>query len=115
MPTERRSIVLGAGATNNNILAGSIYEFMSRPTRVIVASSSTLPTTGVGVNFGSRTMSQVANTLSPVQVAANLGPVIPDDVIVDDIAMPGERIVIALQDGGAGSTTRVLVQLTEVG
>jgi len=114
MPSERRSVLLGAGATNNNIIAGSIYEFMSRPTRVIIAASSGLGTTGLGVNFGSRTMAQVGNTIVPLEPGAGQGPVIPDDVIVDDIAMPGERIVVSLQDGGAGTTTRVLVQFTEV-
>lgn len=118
MPTERRSVVLAVNALNPNILQGSIYEFMSRPTRVIVASSGDQPDTGIGVNFGSRTMCQQANTLSPVEAGTNLGPEIPQQVIVDDIALPGERIVISLQDGGAGgagSTTRVLTQFTEVG
>ena len=40
MPTERRSVTLGANALNSNILTGSIYEVMSRPTRVIVAAAN---------------------------------------------------------------------------
>lgn len=118
MPSERISTTLAASAVNNNILQGSIYEFMSRPTRVVIAASAgTTPNVAnIGVNFGSRTMAQVANTEVPMEPGAGQGPRLPDDVIVDDIAMPGERIVISLQDQGAvgGTVTRTLVQFTEV-
>lgn len=115
MPTERRSVTLGANALNSNILTGSIYEFMSRPTRVIVAAATDQADVGIGVNFGSRTMCQQANTLAPVETAANVGPDVPQQVIVDDIALPGERIVISVQGGAGASVSRVLTQFTEVG
>lgn len=115
MPTERRSIALAANTLNNNILSGSIYEFMSRPTRVIVATASDNADVGVGVNFGSRTMAQQSTTISPLEPAAGTGPDLPQQVLVDDIALPGERIVVSVQGGAAASVTRVLTQFTEVG
>lgn len=115
MPTERRAVTLAANALNPNILTGSIYEFMSRPTRVVIAAATDQNDVGIGVNFGSRTMAQQANTLAPVETAANIGPDIPQQVIVDDIALPGERIVVSVQGGAAGSVSRVLAQFTEVG
>tara|TARA_Y100000996_G_C22555379_1_gene655353 strand:- start:157 stop:504 length:348 start_codon:yes stop_codon:yes gene_type:complete len=115
MPTERRSITLAANTLNNNILSGSIYEFMSRPTRVIVATACDQADVGIGVNFGSRTMAQQATTVSPLEPAAGTGPDLPQQVLVDDIALPGERIVVSVQGGAAASVTRVLTQFTEVG
>ncbi len=118
MPTQRFSTPvagLPAATANDNILAGSIYEFMSRPTRVVVAAVSDQVDAELGVNFGARTMCQAANTVIPVEPAANTGPDLPQQVVVDDIALPGERIVISVRAGAAASQIRVLSQFTEVG
>lgn len=121
MPVERRFVTLAAGATNANIIQGSIYEFMSRPTRVqILARSATAVAAGtgtnIGVQFGSRTIALQSQTVCPGGpiFTGNASPQMPEDMIVDDIAMPGERIVISLQDRGAGDTTQVQVIFTEV-
>lgn len=109
MPTWRKTITLGAGASNASILQGSIYEFPSAPTRVVVAAAANVGTTAIGINFGSRTIAPQSDNVVPLEPAAGVGPNIPDQVIADDVAMPGERIVISLADAGAGSTNRVLV------
>lgn len=114
MPTERRSTDLGIGGQNPNIIQGSIYETMSRPTRVVVACVSNVGDTGLGVQFGSRTMCLPSQTVVPLEPGAGRGPIIADDVIVDDIALPGEKVVISLQGGIAVSTTRTLVNFTEL-
>lgn len=115
MPSFRQTVTLGALATNNNIMAGSIYEFPNQVTRVVISAVSALPTTTMGVNFGSRTIASAVDNVIPTQTAVNVGPVVPDDIVVDDVAMPGERLVISLTDGGAGAANRVFVQLTPVG
>ena len=116
MPSQRFSdAALAATTANDNILAGSIYEFMSRPTRVIVAGVSDQTDAEIGVNFGARTMCQAANTTMPLEPGSGTGPDIPQQVIVDDIALPGERIVISVRAGAAVSAIRVLTQFTEVG
>lgn len=111
MAVFRDSVVLVANATNPNVLNGSQIEIngTGRAQRVVISASSSVATTGLGVQFGSRSIAQSANTLAPLETAAGLGPVVPDDVLVDDIVLPNERILISLVDGGAGSTTRVLV------
>jgi len=117
MPSQRFSAAFAAGATNDNILAGSIYEFMSRPTRVIVAAASDVVDSEIGVNFGARTMCQSANTTIPLEPGgvAGAGPDIPQQVVVDDIALPGERIVVSVRAVTASAGVRVLTQFTEVG
>lgn len=114
MPTWRKAESLAINATNSNVLQGSIYEYMSRPTRVVIAAASDQTDVKLGVQFGSRTMALAADTEAPKEPAAGVGPNIPDQVVVDDLAMPGDRIVVSLQGGAAASVTRILAQFTEV-
>lgn len=120
MPTERRFDPLAAGQTIPNIINGSIYETMTRRTRIIIASRSSDPTaaatgTNIGVQFGSRTMALLSQTVTPgTAVGLNASPQIPDDVVVDDVAMPGERIVISLQSRGGVNTNTTIVSFTEM-
>ena len=116
MPSQRFSDPsLLATTANANLLAGSIYEFMSRPTRVIVAGVRAQTDAEIVVNIGARTMCQAANTTITLEPGNGTGPDIPQQVIVDAIALPGERIVISVRAGAAASAIRVLTQFTEVG
>lgn len=110
----RKSVVLAANASDPNILSGTQVEYNSSPVpvRCIVAASSSVGTTKIGLKFGSRSIMDAADALAPLEPAAGQGPTIPDDIIVDALVYPGERIYLSAQDGGAGSTTRFLVQLT---
>lgn len=116
MPTTRDvRTALAAGTTVQNILQGSIYEQMQRMTRVTIAAVSSVVDTQEGVQFGSRTMALQSEMSIPVEPAANVGPNIPDQVIVDDIALPLERIVISINVVTGPANVRTLVNFTEVG
>ncbi len=123
MPTIRPFVTLAAGASNNNVISGSIYEYQSRPTRIVIAGRSATAVaagtgTNIGVQFGARTMCLASETALPGGLVGGTGgnasPQVPEDVVVDDIALPGDRLVIALTDRGAGDTTQLLVSLTEI-
>lgn len=116
MPTFRKRVALGIGEVNNNILAGSIYEFMSRPTRVVVAATASIgdPDIDMGVNFGSRTMMQQSDGRLSIEKGADQGPEVPENVLVDDIADAGERLQISLNGGVAASVVTAMVQLQEL-
>lgn len=107
MGVFRQSVALGIGASNNNVLAGSIYEFPTKPTRVVIAAVADQGDVRMGVSFGGRIIANQSETLAPLQPAAGQGPNIPDHVVIDEMAMPGERLVIALQGGAAASVTRI--------
>lgn len=116
MPTFRKRTALAIAESNNNILSGSIYEFMSRPTRVIIAATASIGDNDIqmGVNFGSRTMLQQADGDLGVEPGADQGPQIPENVVVDDIADAGERLQISLQGGAGASVVTTSVQLVEL-
>lgn len=115
MPTVRVTTTLAANETNPNIMAGSQFEFIGPPTRVQVYS---LAEAGDGVSaevfFGQEL--QLARSPLGVGAAAGLGPIVPDDLIVDDVAAPADRVVIAMTEtlGVAATIVRTMVVLTPI-
>jgi len=117
MSVISRVTVIGVGATNENLIAGQPGEFIGgRPAVVsIYAVRDTAGNAGVGnleILFGQRQMYPSAPLAN--SAAAGRGPLDPDDLIVRDVAMPGERITLrATETGGAATmTTRVRVDIT---
>lgn len=115
MPTIRKAVSLAIGETQANIFQGSIYETMQRPTRVQVAAAASTgdEDIGIGVQFGSRTMALSSETLVPIEPYAGGGPNVPDQTVVDDVALPGEKLVVSLAGGAGAATVRVMALLTE--
>jgi len=87
---------LVAGASNNNVLSGSAYEFVQFPARIDVAvvgdAAGTIRAT---VQSGSDVLLEE----SPVSRAARV-PVWPDDYDLSDVAAPPDRLKIALRNTG---------------
>ena len=115
MPSFRTVTTLVANETDPNIMAGSQFEFMARPTRVQVYSLAEAgDAVSVEVFFGQEL--QLARSPLNVGAAAGAGPVVPDDLLVDDIAAPQDRLVIAMTEtAGAAGIARTQVVLTPVG
>jgi len=115
MPTAKFTNVLGANAVVQNVMAGSQFEFMGRPTRIqIYAIADLADLVDIEVFFGQELQ------MAPAQLgvlAPLTGPIVPDDLLVDDIAAPGDRITIRLTEtaGMAATNVRTLVVLTPVG
>lgn len=112
MAASRRSVTLAANASNNNVFQGTEVEYNSSgvPLKVVIVASSDVGTTRMGVQFGSRSIAQPSANVCPLETAAGLGPRFNEDLVLESVIMPGERMYISLEDGGAGSTTRVAVQ-----
>ncbi len=114
MPSQRFSTTLGAGAVVQNVLAGSQFEFVGITSRVQVYSVvDAVDTANMEITFGQEL--QIPSSPIGTEPGAGLGPVAPDDILIDDFAAPGDRIVIRLTDSGAGSVVRTLVVITPVG
>lgn len=115
MPSVRFTTTLGANEVNQNIMTGSQFEFLGRPTRVQVYSlAEAADEISVEVFFGQ----ELELSTSPLNIgaAAGLGPTVPDDLILDDVGAPGDRLTIKLTEtaGAAGSIARTMVVLTPV-
>jgi len=117
MPTAQFSNDIAANAVVANVLVGSQFEFTGRPTRIQIYITQDSGTAGRGqveVFFGQ----ELQATPAPISTSAavRVGPNVPDDLLVDDIAAPGDRIVVRLTEiaGGAGLVVRTKVVLTPV-
>lgn len=113
MPTIPFSITVAAGATVANALAGSQFEFLARPSRVQIYLTQDPADLGEAeVFFGQ----EIEATAAPIRIAlgAGEGPIIPDDLLVDDIGAPGDRLVVRLTETGAAlpAVIRGLVKIT---
>lgn len=102
MGVIRNKVTLAAGASNNNILAGSAYEFINGPTLVeigLLASATGLLAT---VQSGTDVLLETDSAVDVVRVA-NQGPVYPDDFILRDGATAGDRLKIGARNPTAAA------------
>ena len=112
MPTIRVSSVVGIGGTVPNVLAGSQFEFLARPSVIQVFNVQDLADLAeIEVFFGQ----ELQLPQSPcLQFTAGFGPNVPDHEVVNDIGAPGDRLVVRLvETGGVGTATvRTMVKIT---
>lgn len=105
------------GGVVANAFAGSAFEFIGRASRVTIAS--TVIAAGASevtatIQFGPEVQLEEGVISSERVVAA--GPQMPDDVVVDDVAAPGDRLVMRLTNTGAGARdVRTKVRIIPVG
>ena len=108
MPVIRRETSVPANDTVDNILTGSIYEFMPRNAALSIGNTASAAGLLVTINSGSDTVLEEA----PVNPTTN-PPVIPDDMDVQDVAAAGERLVIRARNTTGGALTLyTLVQIS---
>lgn len=113
MPTIPFAVVVPIGGVIANTLAGNQFEFLARPSRVqIYMTQDPADLADVEVFFGQ----EIEATAAPVRTALNAGegPIIPEDLLVDDIGAPGDRLVVRLTETGGVATAvvRGLVKIT---
>jgi hypothetical protein len=110
MPVIQREVSVGIGATDPNLLAGSVFEFARG--NVLISAGVTAAATGsfVTINSGS----DVVLEESP-PIVATVFPIIPDNMFYTDVATVGDRITIAARNPTAGAIIhRALVQITNL-
>lgn len=100
----KNSVAIAAGATNNNILSGSAFEFVKEPSRVAIGLLASATGLLVGVSSGSDILLEDGSLVDIVRVA-NQGPIYPDDFILEDIAMAMDRLRISVRNPTGGSIT----------
>lgn len=118
MPSQAFTTVVAAGGVVQNLMTGSQFEFPGRPTRVQVYAGrdngGLAGFASIECFFGQE-LELASSPLSNIAVNG-AAPAVPDNLVVDDIAAPGDRIVIRLTEtGGAATVTvRTLVVLTPI-
>ena len=102
MPTQRFANNVGAGATVENIMDGSVYEYVRGAGRLSVAA--------VGSNATECLMTilldadqVMAEGPVPLEPGAGTGPNINEHTVLIESVRPGDKITIRLRNTGAAA------------
>jgi hypothetical protein len=110
MPVIQKEVSVGIGATVENALSGSAFEFLRRNAIVSIGVTAAATGTFVTVQSGA----DIVLEESPAHVKTTF-PIIPDDLYYNDVGVLGDRLVVRLRNPTAGAIVmRVLVQLTDL-
>ncbi len=108
--------VVGAGATVANAFAGSAFEFLGRNSRVTIASTTitaaaTANEITATIQYGAEVQLE-EGAIHSEGAPVDRGPVMPEDIIVDDVAATGDRLVMRITNtGGAARNVRTKVRI----
>jgi len=110
MAVIQKEISVGIGATVENALSGSAFEFLRRQAIVSIGVTAAATGTFTTVQSGA----DIVMEESPTLVKAAF-PTIPDDMYYNDVGVVGDRLVVRLRNPTAGAIImRVLVQVTDL-
>lgn len=99
MPTIPFSVTVPIGGVIQNALAGSQFEFLARPSRVqVFLTQDPADLAEAEIFFGQ----EIEAPSAPITeaTAAGQGPIVPDDLLVDDFGAPGDRLIVRLTETG---------------
>lgn len=110
MPVIQIEQSIGAGAVNNNLVAGSAFEFARR--RAIVSMGWMQAATGGFLTLQAGA-DVIAEEFSPA--IATRYPIIPDEMYYTDIMEAGDRLVCRYRNPTAGAIiVRGVAQMSDV-
>lgn len=110
MPVIQIETSVAAGDVNNNLVAGSAYEFAR--TRQIVSIGLVQSATG-GFAIIQSGSDVIAEEFSPA--IKTTFPIIPDEMYYTDVMEAGDRLVLRYRNPTAGAlTVRAIVQIQAV-
>lgn len=110
MPVIQTLDTINANDQEDNLVAGSAFEFAR--TNQLVSMGLTAEAEGLVATI--QTGSDIVLEESPIQVSSEF-PIIPDEFYFQDVATPGDRIVIRVRNTTAGAIdVRSVVQVTNL-
>lgn len=108
MQVLSNATVVAAGTNSGNVLLGSIFEFLKRPSKVEVAFVAT----GIAAITDITARFSVGDTIvtdPPIPVSiealAQRGVIIPDDIKIATVGLPGDRLSLEFTNTTAGPLT----------
>ncbi len=117
MPNFSFNVAVGVGATVANALAGSPFEFVGSDSKVAVALAVEIG----GVNTSTSTITfgaelQLQNGSIAAERTVGAGALIPENVVVDDVARAGDRLVVELTNADVAiRRVRGIVRILPIG
>ena len=96
--TDVRSVAANTQA--DNVISGKVHEFVTRPSVIRISAAASAAGSRMTVLAGGRSLCQ-DQELS----AANRFPILPDDIVTEGGAAPGDRIVVSVRNTTAGAIT----------
>jgi len=108
MPVIMRETSVAAGGVNENILAGSAFEFARQNSLVSIGVAQSATGGFCTINSGADV---VAEEFSPAILTRY--PIIPDEMYFSDVAAAGDRLVVRYRNPTGGAlTVRLVCQVT---
>jgi len=99
-----RSLSIAAGATVDNVLAGSVFEFAEEDGEVNVGILASATGLLASVSSGNDILLEENSPVNVVRIA-NQGPIYPDDFALEDAILAGERLRISVRNPTGGAIT----------
>lgn len=106
MPAIQVEVSIGAGASNNNLFAGSAFEFARSRSLISLGVTAAATGTFITINSGS----DVVLEESPPYVAT-VFPVVPDQMFYNDIMEAGDRLRLAARNPTGGAVIHRAIAL----
>lgn len=100
MPLIQQSVSIAANATNDNVLAGSQFEFLPYDAALNFGTSASATGIVVDVYSGQDVLAEGMSV-----GATNRIPVMPDDYSLSDVAGAGERIKVRARNTTGAAIT----------
>ena len=111
MPVIQREVSIPANATNDNVFAGSAFEFARAPQ--VVSVGVTQAATGLFATLQSGG-DVIAEEFAPSILTRF--PIIPDEMYYNDVMAVGDRLVLRVRNStGAAIIARAIAQLQPIG
>lgn len=111
MPVIQREVSIPAGGVNDNLFAGSAFEFARQ--NQVVSIGVTQSATGMFATITSGG-DIIAEEFSPSVLTRF--PIIPDEMYYNDVMAPGDRLVMRVRNPTGGAlTARAIAQIQPVG
>ena len=110
MPSIRKKETLTGNGVIDNLLEGSAFEFIGVPSRITVAATSTDTNLTMDFQIGPELLLEAAPL--PQENGTGTGPQLPDNLLIEDVAAPGDRLVARIRNTTAGTPdVTVLVRI----
>ncbi len=108
MPVIQKELSVAAGASVDNLLSGSAFEFIRRPSYVSIGLTTSATGAFATIQSGADI---VAEEFTPA--VQTRFPIVPDEFYYNDYAAPGDRLVIRLRNPTGGAIVfRTITQIT---
>ncbi len=100
MPTMQGSVSVGANAVSANVLAGQLFEFLPQNAQVV------LSVTGSAAGLNTTLLAGGVTLINDQAISsANRFPVIPDDILTQEVIPAGARLLLTFRNTTGGALT----------